>query len=274
VNTGPAKTPRLRAVVREGDGWIAARLLGIIDEHSALPRLLEGRAPSRLLLDLSGVRRINSMGVRDWVHWVEELRHGRTAVVLFDVPPSLMEQVNLIRNFAGGALIHSVLAPYYCAQCDVEATERVETATLLRTSPPAPPSVRCPQGGCSMELDEVEETFFAFLQDQPDPSEHEAVGAQVRAARAALSAAEQEGIPLVSERPDTPNSTIARLRGASGAAGTRGRRSDVSRAVSSPATRLERGSRGPSRGDVVFYAILTLMVGALGVVLYLLLALE
>ncbi len=214
------------------------------------------------------------MGVRDWVHWVEEVRRAGTSLVLFDVPPNLMEQVNLIRNFAGGALIHSVLAPYYCAPCDVEESHRVETADLLRSSPPAPPSVRCPQGGCLMELDEVEETFFAFLQDQPSPEEHDAVGDYVRAARAALSAADQEGVPLVSSRTDAPNSTIARLQ--RGALGRRQARDAVavSRAVSSPATRVDRGSPGPSRGDVVFYAILTLMVAALGVVLYLLLALE
>lgn len=271
MNTGPSKVPRLRAVVREGDGWVGARLLGIIDEHSALPRLLDGRSPARLLLDLSGIRRINSMGVRDWVHWVEELRHSQISLVLFDVPPNLMEQVNLIRNFAGGALIHSVLAPYYCPQCDVETTQRVETAALLGTASPEPPTVHCPQGGCPMELDEVEETFFAFLQDQPPSDEHLALGPSVKAARAALSAAGQDGIPLVSERQDTPNSTLARLRGASG---SRTHGSGVSRTVSSPARRATQSATGPSRGDVIFYGILALMVGALGVVLYLLLALE
>ena len=116
--------------------------------------------PGRTVIDLSGIKSINSCGVREWVRFVEKL--PANAETYYDkVPPAMAAQANMIANFLGRGAVVTVLAPYFCAQCsdsvEVLLDVRKDFAQGLRA--PARP---CPTCKSPLAFDDVE-GFFDFL---------------------------------------------------------------------------------------------------------------
>lgn len=149
------------AVETEGDTSIV-KLAGFIDEHNKLKTLVEQITATTAMIDLSGVERINSSGVRDWVNWIAALEANGTKPVLVRCSPAIVAQINLVKNFTGNGAVKSFLVPYRCRDCDEEKTIVVETSEM--TSPNAnPPECRCIVCSRAMEVDEMPESYFAFL---------------------------------------------------------------------------------------------------------------
>ncbi len=267
-----SRQARLQAVVRHGERWTAIRLSGVIDEHNGLPDLTARIRHDTLLVDLAGIYRINSVGVRDWVNWMAELHKRRLRVVLFDCSPAIMDQVNLVRNFAGAATVFTFFAPYYCDKCGKEGDERLNALDLRGPGRRAAPQFPCGKAACGNALDDVEENYFGFIEDQPREVDREQLEPMVAAARVALDAGASDAAPLVSgpgaggartiaqlgvtPDPERSQSTISQVAARLGAA-----------APPSQAT----GRRG---GDVVFVGVLLVMLGLLGVIVYLIVTLE
>lgn len=142
------------------------KLKGIIDEDNPLAsavKKLEGRT---VVIDLADVKRINSCGVRDWVNWLADLEASGKRVILVKCSPTIVNQLNLVNNFVGHALVKSFFAPYYCARCDVEQLELVQVDDFVGQTRPTPPRVvgrNCQQTQCEMAFDDIEEAYFSFL---------------------------------------------------------------------------------------------------------------
>jgi hypothetical protein len=109
------------------------------------------------------VDRINSCGVRDWVNWISAVEEKGFKVVLIRCSPSIVTQINLVTNFVGGAIVHSFQAPYYCPSCDREYLKLIETESLMGQRPVRAPSFRCSECGGVLDFDDIEESYFAFL---------------------------------------------------------------------------------------------------------------
>lgn len=149
------------AVENEGDTSIV-KLAGFIDEHNRLKTLVDQITAATAMIDLGGVERINSTGVRDWVNWIAALEANGTRPVLVRCSPAIVAQINLVKNFTGNAAVKSFQVPYRCRECDEEKTLVVETSEM--TSPDAaPPACECTGCGHAMEVDEMPEAYFAFL---------------------------------------------------------------------------------------------------------------
>ena len=149
------------AVETEGDTSIV-KLTGFIDEHNRLKMLVDQITAATAMIDLGGVERINSSGVRDWVNWIAALEANGTRPVLVRCSPAIVAQINLVKNFTGNAAVKSFQVPYRCRECDEEKTIVVETSEM--TSPEAaPPTCNCSACGRAMEVDEMPEAYFAFL---------------------------------------------------------------------------------------------------------------
>lgn len=255
---GTPKKTRLNAIVRPGNGWTAVRLTGVIDEHNGLRQLTDRLSTPLLLVDLSGIARINSVGVRDWVTWLSDLKKRGVRPVLFDCPPGIMEQVNLVRNFAAGCTIETFFAPYYCDTCDTEENYSLDTFELLAAETRLAPEFKCDRTDCKMALDDVEENYFAFLEDQRVPSDLSELRLATKAARRLLDEAGAETTSLVSDRPsggflpDAPGapSAVAVLAG------------------NSPPVVVS------GHGDMLFVLVVAIMTGLLGFIVYLILGLE
>ena len=160
---------KLVATVEQRRGGArVVRLEGVLDEHNELPELVESGAV-KTLINLAGVERINSSGTRDWVNWLASLDAKGIRPVLVACSPAVVAQLNLVKNFAGNAVVKSVQVPYYCAACDQGKTLLVNVADLGPRPHKAPP---CTCEGCGKPMTFVDElgTYFAFVsQLKPEP---------------------------------------------------------------------------------------------------------
>ncbi len=142
------------------------KLSGVIDEDNTLAgsvKKIDGRT---VIIDLSGVERINSCGVRDWVNWLNDLHHKGKQTILVRCSPCIVNQINLVNNFVGGGMVKSFFAPYYCGRCDKEQLELVQVENFTEQQAPRAPVMRgdgCNQVSCEMAFDDIEDSYFAFL---------------------------------------------------------------------------------------------------------------
>ncbi len=116
-----------------------------------------------LVLDLERVGRISSMGIREWILFVNSLAAPKR-LYLDRCPISFVKQVNMIHNLLGPAEMRSLYLPYYCESCD-DWSQRLDQVEDLRARglPPAP---RCETCGGALEFDALEDWFLGFLKPQ------------------------------------------------------------------------------------------------------------
>ncbi len=141
---------------------IIVKLTGSIDEDSRLERLAADlkKTAAPLRFDLSGVKRINSCGVREWVNFMRSIPKT-TDVVLENCAPIVVAQINMISNFAGHAKVASVKAPFVCEACGYEEEA---TINVVPGSRPQFQSRACPKcGKPRLIFDDLEESYFAFM---------------------------------------------------------------------------------------------------------------
>ncbi|MBN1946461.1 MAG: hypothetical protein JW797_12370 [Bradymonadales bacterium] len=163
---------KFKAKIRTSENYSFVRLKGVLDEDNDLAGLLPRLTGSVLIVDAGEVTRISSCGVRDWVGWRQELERRGIKLVLIRCSPSFVTQINLVTNFVGNATVYSFQIPYYCPTCDREKQKLVETASLTEQLPVRAPSFRCTDCGGALEFDDIEESYFAFINSaeaaQPD----------------------------------------------------------------------------------------------------------
>jgi anti-anti-sigma regulatory factor len=133
---------------------------GQLDEHSDF-RLLLPQVPKKVTLDLEGIERINSSGVRQWIDFVDELRLAGVDFVLDRCSLAVVAQLNMVVNFGGKAPVLSLFAPYHCESCDEERLRwlKVHSGIAMELSQTFP----CPVCSTPMELDDLPARFLAFL---------------------------------------------------------------------------------------------------------------
>ena len=96
------------------------RFAGVLDEHNRLGEIAESVGAGMALINLAGIERINSKGVRDWISWLSSLHDKGTRPVLiaWDTMP------HAGRPSAGGRPFSSC--------CD--ASERIRACSALTNS--------------------------------------------------------------------------------------------------------------------------------------------
>jgi eukaryotic-like serine/threonine-protein kinase len=141
----------------------------------------------RVLLDLSGVERVTSFGVREWLTMLSEAAPRVAELHFFRCAEPIVNQMSMIRGFAGEGRIVSFYAPYRCDACgaaftrlfDVEAdAEAIRSAT--------PPAERCPRCGQDGNFDDDPASYLAFAA----PHAGTVVAPEIRAAHEQLIKAE------------------------------------------------------------------------------------
>ncbi|HRE89967.1 MAG TPA: hypothetical protein PK095_12605 [Myxococcota bacterium] len=265
---------KLKGRLARGEGFTVVRLDGVIDEHNELAGYTERiGAGEALFIDLGGVKRLNSVGVRDWVNWLRALKPKFARIVLFDCPPPVMNEVNFVKNFADGAHITTFSVPLFCARCNKEENRLLESAALLGNGRKLP-SFACGQPSCENTIDDDEESYLAFLDSLPEHPDPARLLQLTAFARAAASSGEPIDGALL--RPVTKISVsmpASRPPLHVGSAGVEAMTSSAPlKSVSAPVAVPERAEA--SRGDWPFMAAMAAMVAVLGVLLYLILTME
>ena len=137
-------------------------LKGEIDENARLGELAR-RLDGKVVLDLAGVRRINSAGVREWVNFIRDLPQV-TEISLARCSPTITNQLNMIFNFRGKATVESFYAPYVCEECDLEVDILINVEEHFSDRDPTKaPSFTCERCGAELTFDDIPERYFSFI---------------------------------------------------------------------------------------------------------------
>lgn len=136
---------------------------GPIDESAQLPELVGRAASGRLVLDLSGVTFINSLGVRDWIRMQAAAQRAGVTIELRRVAEPVIHQLNMIIA-TRGARISSFFAPYACDGCGREESMLIDAVAHARgLAELSPPAMTCVECGAQMAFNDFPERYFSFL---------------------------------------------------------------------------------------------------------------
>jgi hypothetical protein len=137
-------------------------LAGVLDEAADLSPLaaLGGRP---LEIDLRGVQRINSSGVRTWIDVVRALPRA-TPLRFVRCPPPIVDQCNMVVGFLGHGRLESFYAPLACAECDEQLEQLYATAAVKAAGGVLPPTP-CPRCRRPMAIDDLADQYLQFVRD-------------------------------------------------------------------------------------------------------------
>ena len=92
-------------------------LAGSLDENADFSQIRKSKGID-LFFDLKNIDRITSLGISKWVSLMNEMRE--TKITFKSCPISVVEQINMIKEFKGSAQIESFFAPFICPDCHKE----------------------------------------------------------------------------------------------------------------------------------------------------------
>lgn len=151
-------SPDVFSATRAKDGTFV--LSGIIDEGADLSFF--DQLPQNARVNMRGVRRINSFGVRLWIEAVRRIP-AHLKLELVECPPSVVDQINMVAGFVGRGRVSSFYAPMVCEKCGLERDQLFLVADY-RAAGKLPP-VPCPSCGTTMVVDDLEEQYLLFVRD-------------------------------------------------------------------------------------------------------------
>lgn len=141
-------------------------LAGRLDESVRLSGKAPQWAARTVVLDSGGITTINSLGIREWMHFIARLGEAGAAIVHERCAQAMIEQMCFIPAVRGGGAVRSFHAPYICPACSHEISAIIDLAehgAELRAMTAPPQSCeRCHQ---PMELADVPQRLFAFLNE-------------------------------------------------------------------------------------------------------------
>ncbi|HTL36308.1 MAG TPA: hypothetical protein VL326_24415, partial [Kofleriaceae bacterium] len=167
---GPADAPAAAKLTIEkfADGGVAClKFSGTIDESFEGKKIARTINGDTLVLDLGGVKKISSFGIREWVDFVTTATKQVKSTVLIECAPKVVDQLNMVGNFAGGGRVFSFYAPFRCDYCDSEQKALLEVSKdweAIKTMKLA--DRPCPSCKESMYFDEDGSTFFSYMLQQ------------------------------------------------------------------------------------------------------------
>lgn len=136
---------------------------GLVDEHFVGFGAI-GPSIRTLVIDVSGMTRMTSFGVRQWLKGIDALPKSLSDVYMLGCPTFFVDQLNMVLNFGGSAKVLTVMAPYTCPSCGMESGETVDVlgdrATLAKGGVPEKDCGRC---NGKLEFDETPESYFSFV---------------------------------------------------------------------------------------------------------------
>jgi anti-anti-sigma regulatory factor len=237
------------------------RLSGVIDEDNELGQISSKVKPeSTVIVDTSDIQRINSCGVRDWVTWLGQLNGKACKLFFLECSPAIMTQVNLVNNFLNKGQIITFYAPYFCSSCEADKMLLINVDQALKSESYQAPVCRCDQCDHTMEFDDIESSYFAFLNTIKPPQMtpklldqikeiSQASQGQLRTRSTSMPMPSLSSTPSVPSMPTTPS-----------ARNLKGLLTDV------PSS---QGTATPSVGvGKILYVIVGLLAAAIGLLAY------
>lgn len=253
---------RLSIEIKEiDDATTLVRLSGVIDEDNELGQIANQVKPeTTVIVDTSDVQRINSCGVRDWVTWLVQLSGKACNLFFLECSPAIMTQVNLVDNFLNKGQIVTFYAPYFCSSCEADKMLLINVDQALKSESYQAPVCRCDQCDHTMEFDDIESSYFAFLAATKPPQMtpklieqvkelSQASQGQLRTRSTSMPMPSLSSTPSMPSMPTTPS-----------ARNLKGLITDVPSSQGGPAP--------PSGVGKILYVIVGLLAAAIGLLAY------
>lgn len=147
-------------------------LNGVITEDSQL-ELVDSDGEATLVLDLQGITRINSYGIRQWINNLKRLKEKSPNLIFTRCPPMVIEQFNMISNFGAEGVVQSFYLPFY--------SEKLEKSELILTTVTSDlvnadhqsiidRALKSLNAADEYVFNDIEDEYFTFLQHQKSKS--------------------------------------------------------------------------------------------------------
>ncbi len=151
--------------VVQKNGWDQVNYVGPIDAEAEVHlSQLYPKLGGQIVFNFKNVSSVNSCGVRSWINFMRDLQKTQRTVVFEECTGEIVMQINMIPSFKGTANIRSVYGSFVCDKCGHEEDVLFEAGKNLPATPDQGLTpVRCPQCKAEMQLEEMEEEYFAFL---------------------------------------------------------------------------------------------------------------
>ncbi len=168
VQAPEAPAPPKLTIEKFADGGIAClKFNGTIDESFEGKKIARSIEAQTLVLDLGGVKKISSFGIREWVDFVATAVKQVKQTILIECAPKVVDQLNMVANFAGGGRVFSFYAPFRCDYCDTEQRVLLEISKDFEAIKAMKLADRpCPSCKESMYFDEDGSTYFSYILSQ------------------------------------------------------------------------------------------------------------
>ena len=137
---------------------------GDITEAVSFAELLPS-VVGRVSFDMSQVRYMNSLGVREWVDFLDKANAQGYEFHACSV--AFILQASMVMGVLGRGTVVSFFAPYVCEDCEHQDEPLLQSATILAADY-EPPTLACPECDGSMVLDDIPERYLAFLMPDED----------------------------------------------------------------------------------------------------------
>ena len=154
------RAPLLKWKIEKTQQETAVYLEGIVNEEFAYRDLateLRGRETIPLKLNLKEVRRINSMGIREWFNFLKELSWPQN-IILCDCSLIFTEVLSQIEELGHGCIVDSCYLPIWCENCEEEFPVRMSLNLPLAQQPR---EIACPECSsmCPIETWSLDDIF-------------------------------------------------------------------------------------------------------------------
>ena len=165
--SGSAPAPKI-AIDKFSDGGIVClKFGGTIDESFEGKKLAATVKAKTLILDLADIKKISSFGIREWVDFVKTVGNSVEEIVLIECAPKVVDQLNMVGNFAGKGRVFSFYAPFRCDYCDNDARVLFQVDRDWDVIKSMKPAERpCDKCGEPQYFDEDPTTYFSYVVGQ------------------------------------------------------------------------------------------------------------
>ncbi|MFN7453720.1 MAG: hypothetical protein ACK5RO_03570 [Pseudobdellovibrionaceae bacterium] len=134
---------------------------GIIDEDADFaPHALA--AATEVVVECSGVKGINSCGIREWIKWIS-VAAGKK-VLYRQCPKVIVDQINMVQGFLpAGGRVESFYVPYFHEDSGAEKTVLFTLGKEFSSQGEINAPAVKDDAGNEMEMDVIEAKYFKFL---------------------------------------------------------------------------------------------------------------
>jgi hypothetical protein len=164
----PADEGQKLKIDKFADGPIVClKFTGTIDEAFEGKKIAATIKARTLVLDLADIRKISSFGIREWVDFIGAVDKTTDEIFLLECSPKVVDQLNMVANFASKGKIFSFYAPYRCDYCDSDSRVLMQVDRdwdVIKSMRPT--ELPCGSCGEPRYFDEDPASYFSYIAAQ------------------------------------------------------------------------------------------------------------